>query len=170
MKLIQAMKKIKDLTQKAADLRVKVQQHSADLTIETPAYPDQKRAITAWIESHHGVIVEIERLRLAVQRTNLATMVTIELGGKMITKPIAAWVHRRRELAKLEMGIWEQLTDRKLKEQNVQTSPTSPVTEVRIRRYFDAQERDQNIELFRTEPNIIDGTLEVVNATTELLE
>lgn len=56
------------------------------------------------------------------------------------------------------------------KEQNVQTTPGGPVTEVRIRRYFDAPERDAKIELYRVEPSVIDATLEVTNAVTDLLE
>lgn len=171
MKLIQAMKQIKDLLKKAEDYRAKIRDNSAYLNIETPPYGDRQASqIDEWMQAHHDVVREIERLRLAVQRTNLATNVTIEIGGKQVTKPIAAWVHRRRDLSRLEMGAWGELTDRKLKESNIQTSPGGPVTEVRIRRFFDVPNRDRHIELYRSEPSIIDGTLEVVNATTELIE
>lgn len=170
MKIIQAMKKLKDLAVKATDLRGKVQQHSADLTMETPAYPDQRRQVAEWLQSHGDVLREILRLRVAIQRTNLHTEVTIELGGKQVTKCIAEWIHRRRDLAKLDMDAWSKLTDRSLKEQNIQTTPGGPITEVRIRRHFDPAERDRNLELYRSEPSVIDGTLEVVNATTDLIE
>lgn len=170
MKLIQAMKKLKDLNGKAEDLRNKVSQFCADLTMETPTYPDQKGKVSEWIQSHGDVLKEILRLRVAIQRTNLNTLVPIEIGGKTVTKSIAEWIHRRRDLAKLEMDIWSKLGDRGLKEQNVQTTPGGPVTEIRIRRHFDPQERDNNKELYRTEPSVIDGTLEVINATTDLIE
>ena len=170
MKLIQAMKKLKDLNSKAADLRAKVGQFCADLTLETPTYPDQRSKVSEWIQSHGDVLKEIARLRVAIQHTNLATSVTIELGGRSVTKSIAEWIHRRRDLAKLEQEIWAKLGDRGLKEQNVQTTPGGPVTEIRIRRYFDPQERDRNLELYRSEPSVIDGALEVVNATTDLIE
>lgn len=170
MKLIQAMKQLKDLAIKAEDLRGKVAQNCADLTIETPAYPDPRAKVTEWIQAHSDILKEILKLRVAIQRTNLATTVTIELDGKQVTKSIAEWIHRRRDLAKLEMDIWSKLGDRNLKEQNVQTSPNGPVTEVRIRRYFDPAVRDQKRDLYRSEPSVIDSTLEVVNATTDLLE
>lgn len=170
MKLIQAMKKLKDLGVKAEDLRKKVGACCADLTIETAQYPDQKGQIREWIQSHHDILKEILSLRERIQKTNLATSVTIELGGKQVSKSIAAWIHRRRDLAKFEMEMWQRLTDRNLKEQNVQTTPGGPVTEVRIRRYFDAPERDAKIELYRVEPSVIDATLEVTNAVTDLLE
>ena len=170
MKIIQAMKKLKDLSAKAQDLRAKVAQHAADLSIETPVYADQKRQVSEWIQAHSDVLKEILRLRVSIQRTNLQTQVSIELGGKTVTKSIAEWIHRRRDIAKSELEMWQKLGDRGLKEQNVQTSPGGPVTEVRVRRYYDQQERDQALELYRSEPSIIDGNLEVVNATTDLVE
>ena len=66
--------------------------------------------------------------------------------------------------------MWKALTDRGLKEQNLQTAQGGAVTEVRIRRYYDPAERDAKRELYRTEPSVIDATLEVVNATTDLME
>jgi hypothetical protein len=170
MKLIQAMKKLKDLKAKADDLCDKVSKHCADITIETPVYPDQKRQVSEWIQAHHDVLKEVLKLRVAIQRTNLATVVPIEIDGQHIKKSIAEWIHRRRDLATLEMNMWTKLSDRGLKEQNLQTTPGGPVTEIRIRRYFDPQERDKMHAIFRTEPSVIDGCLEVANATTELLE
>lgn len=170
MKLIQAMKKLKDLAIKADDLRKKVASTSADLSIETPAYPDQKRQVAEWIQGHGDILKEVLQLRVAIQRTNLATEVSVELDGKHVKKSIAEWIHRRRDLAKLEQAMWLSLTDRNLKEQNVQTSPGGAVTEVRIRRHFEPAERDRKVELYRSEPSVIDATLEVVNATTDLIE
>lgn len=170
MKLIQAMKKLKDLAIKAEDLRKKVGLYCADLTIETAQYPDQKRQVAEWIQGHGDLLKEMLSLRYAIQKTNLTTSVTMELGGKSVTKSLAEWIHRRRDLAKFEMEMWTRLTDRNLKEQNVQTTPGGVVTEVRIRRYFDPAERDQKIELYRAEPSVIDATLETVNAVTDLME
>lgn len=170
MKLIQAMKQLKDLNVKAADLREKVGKNCALLTIETPTYKDQEKQIQEWIQAHHDVLREIMRLRLAVQRTNLLTSVTIELEGKMVTKSLAAWIHRRRDLALQEMQMWGSLGDRNLKESNVKTSPDGQVTEIRIKRFFDPELRDKRVAAYRSEPSIIDGTLEVVNATTDLME
>jgi hypothetical protein len=169
MKIIEGMKRLKELNAKAEDLREKVGKFCADLTIETPTYPDQRATVAGWTQAHTDVLKTIESLRMAIQRTNLATPVTIELDGKQVTKFIAAWIHRRRDLANQEATMWGKLTDRNLKEQNLQTAPGGAVTEVRIRRYFDPVERDAKRELFRIEPSRIDATLEVVNATTDLI-
>lgn len=171
MKLIEAMKLIKELQKKREDLVAKVKQHCADLDYETPLYPNPAQQVKDWIQSHSGVCKEILSLRYNIQRTNLATIVQIELGGAQVAKSIAEWIHRRRELAAYELAIWSGLTDRSLKEGSIPpTQPGGAVKEVKIRRYFDPVARDQMIEVYRSEPSIIDRTLEVVNATTDLME
>ena len=169
MKLIQAMKQIKDLQRKAEDLRTKVGQHCADLNFETPLYPDQKQQIREWIQAHSDLLKEILRLRVAIQKTNLETDVTIELDGKQVTKSLAAWIHRRRDLAKLDADMWGKLGDRGLKEGSMQTTQ-GVTTDVKIRRYFDPVERDKMLNAYRSEPLTIDSTLEVINAVTDLIE
>ena len=113
---------------------------------------------------------EIARLRVRIAKTNLATSVTINVGGNNLTKCITEWIVRRKELAPLDAAAWSQLGDRGLREQQIQTTPQSPVTEIRIVRCFDPKERDERVSVYKDEPGLIDRTLEVVNATTDLLE
>lgn len=169
MKIIQAMKQVKDLNRKADDLVAKIKVHCADLDFETPMYENQSEVVAGWLQAHGDIVKEIERLRLAIQLTNLQTPVTIELGGKQITKSIAAWIHRRRDLAKMQEAAFKVLTDRGLKEGTVTNSQGATI-EVHIRRYFNPGNRDSMIELYRSEPSIIDATLEVTNAVTDLIE
>ena len=169
MKLIEAMKQLKSLNIKAEDFRKKISVHCADLTYETPLYPDQKSVVDGWLQAHSDVLKEILRLRLAIQRTNLATQVVVDLGGAPVTKSIAEWIHRRRDLAKLEMAAWSALGDRGLKEGNAQTTQGT-VQEIRIRRYYNPMDRDQKIALYREEPMKVDAALEIVNAVTDLKE
>lgn len=172
MKLIEGLKKIKELLAKADDLRAKVRDNCADMDVQEPVYgsvSQQQEQIKVWLQSHSDVLKEALRLRLSVQRTNLGTKVTIELGGKQVEKTIAEWIHRRKDLAKADGQIWALLTDRGLQPQNFKDKE-GQISLTKVRRYFDAKERDTQIELYRTEPGIIDRTLEVVNATTDLME
>ena len=41
---------------------------------------------------------------------------------------------------------------------------------MKIRRYYDPRERDRMVELYADEPKVIDSSLEVVNAITDLAE
>jgi hypothetical protein len=173
MKLIEAMKLIKELQIKADDLRGKVKQYCADLDFETPMYPDQKRQVSEWIQAHSDILKEILKLRVNIQRTNLSTIVEIFLGGdKPVSKTIAEWIHRRRDLANAELLMWQGLTDKNLKEGQFLpvTSPGVAATPVKLRRYYDPQQRDEKVVLYRAEPGMIDRKLEVVNATTDLIE
>lgn len=170
MKIIEAMKKIKELQVKAEDLRRKIGTYCADQSHETAVYgPNQKDKINEWLQGHSDVIREILKLRISIQRTNLATPVTIELDNTQVTKTIAEWIHRRKDLSALQLTAWGQLGDRGLKEGTIKSS-TGELQEVKIRRYYDPAERDGKIELYRSEPSVIDRTLEVINAVTDTIE
>jgi len=170
MKLIEGLRLVKELQVKADDLRKKIGTHSALLNIETPTYTDQKRQVREWLQSHEGITREIAHLRVRIAKTNLTTVIPIKLGAVTPAKCITEWIARRKELAPLDMQAWAALTDRNLKEQNLKTSADGPTTEVRITRFFDPVERDTHVALYRDEPGIIDRTLEVTNAVTDLLE
>jgi len=169
MKLIEALKQIQELQRKADDIKDKVAKHSAHLNIETPVYTDQKKQVKEWVQSYSDILKEILRLRIAIQRTNLETDVTIELDGKGVTKTIAEWIHRRRDLASREAQVWGNLTDRGLKEGTMKQS-TEQLVDVKIVRCYDPEERDKKLSLYQGEPTIIDAKLEVVNAVTDLVE
>lgn len=173
MKLIEAMKTIKEQLKKADDLKAKIGRYCAAMDFETPTYGtqlEQQVQVSAWLQSHGDTIKEVERLRLCLARTNLATKVNIEVSpGVFVEKCITAWVLRRKELAKLQATAWEALTDRNLKEGFTNNS-TGDRVQVRIIRYFSQAERDKRLETLQAEPGVIDKRLEVVNATTDLLE
>lgn len=169
MKIIEAMKEIKRLEEKVEDLRSKVAKYCADLDYETPTYPDQKKQVAEWMQSIHDSLKAAMDLRIRLNRTNLQTIVPIELGGQRVEHSIAEWIVRRRLYANVEKQAWDALTNRGLKEGMAQTTAGDKIT-VKIRYYFDPVERDKQVEVFRSEPSIIDRTLEVVNATTEIAE
>jgi len=168
MKIIEGLKKIKDLSRKADDLVAKIRQHCAIASTSTPEYPDQKKKVSEWIQAHSDVLKEILRLRISIQATNLKTMVPIGLGGVSVTKSIAEWIHRRRDLAHDEFMAWNVLTDRNITEGPTK-GPGGDIIEVKIMRFYDPEERDRKREVFESEPNVIDAKLEIINAVTDLI-
>jgi hypothetical protein len=179
MMIIEGMKKIKDLQQKAADLREKVKAHGADLDIQEPVYENQKDKVEGWIQAHTDLMKEIVDLRVRIMRTNIATYVTVRLGDKDVIKSIAEWVVRRGN--KREPGLWQHdyqlwaglteqaIAQRGLKDGQLTLVPGTQPVAVKLRRYFDVNVRDAALDLYRSEANVIDAALEVANATTELL-
>ena len=173
MKIIEALKKTKDLAKKAEDLRGKISQYHVDIDYEIPTYgtvDQQREQITSWLQSHSDILKEIGRLKFCITKTNVLTPVTIELGGKSVTKTIAEWINRRKELASLERSAWDCLNDKGMGASGTIKKSTGEQIEVKIRRYYDPKIRDEKKELYRSEPSIINGTLEVVNAVTDLME
>jgi hypothetical protein len=168
MKIIEAMKQVKSNKEKIADLQLKIANTCANHTHETPLYPDTKAKVSEWLQSCEDTARDNVGLLLAIQKTNLATNVTIELGGKSVTKCIAEWVWRRREYAAMDSMTWSKLTDRNLKEGFMPTS-TGQQMEIKIVRHYDPVLRDSKLAMYRDEPHRIDAALEVVNATTELV-
>lgn len=169
MKIIEAMKRVKSNKEKIGDLQQKIAVTCANLSVETPVYPDTKAKINEWSQGCDDLTQENIRLLTAIQRTNLATNVTIELDGKQVTKNIAEWVWRRREYAGIDLVTWSKMTDRNLKEGQINQSTGQPLM-VTIVRHYDPEKRDQMIAMYRDEPHKIDAALEVINATTDLIE
>lgn len=169
MKIIEAMKQVKANKEKIADLSTRIGQNSANLSIETPLYPDAQVKIIEWTQTCLDISRDNVQLLVRIAKTNMATPVAIQLGDKLVTKSIAEWVWRRREYAALDMSVWSKQTDRGLKEQNVQSSP-GMISEIKLVRHYDPATRDANMDILRREPHMIDAALEVVNATTDLLE
>lgn len=171
MKLIEALKLTKELTVKAGDLRTKIAQHSAHLSIETPVYPNQTEQVSGWLQSHEDITREIARLNVCIARTNIQTWVPIKIGENLLSKTITEWIVRRRTLAAFDLLAWQCLTDRGLKEGQVPSSTTGGQPNlVKIVRCYDPVQRDRRIVLYKEEPGLIDRNLEVINAITDLLE
>ena len=169
MKLIEALKKIKELQKKAEDLRELVTNNCSRSSLETDKYSAPNVKVESWIQSHSDILKEILRLRVAIQKTNLETIVSIEFGNKTVTKNIAEWIHRRRDLANEELKMWNCLTDRGIQEGKVK-GPSGDLIDMKIVRFYDPEKRDNMKELFQSEPIIIDSKLEVTNAVTDLIE
>ncbi len=168
MRIIEALKSLKDLDQKAFDLRAKIKEHSAYASFETPRYVDQKTQVDRWLQAHRDILLLIEKTQFNIQKTNIATMVSITIGDKKVTKSIAEWILRRRKLIKLEQESWSLLTDKGIKEG--QGAGPSGVLEIKLIRAYDPKEKDEKLEQLRAEPFLIDSALEIVNATTDLIE
>ena len=170
MKLIEAMKRVKANKEKVADLQLKISQVCAHLSHETPAYgTETSNKVSEWAQSCEDVSQENIRLLVAIAKTNLATLVTVKLGDKQVTKSIAEWVWRRREYAKVDLETWSKMTDRNLREGTVQSSTGVPM-EIKLVRNYIPEKRDKKMAEYKGEPHEIDSTLEVTNAVTDLIE
>lgn len=170
MKIIEAMKGIKANKEKISDLQKRIASCSAQLSHETPLYGAETRTkISEWQQACLDTARENVRLLVAIQRTNLQTLVGIKMSDTIVSKSISEWVWRRREYAALDMNTWAVLSDRGLRE-GMMNSTTGQQVPVTIIRNYDPATRDEQIMRYKQEPHLIDAALEVVNATTDLIE
>lgn len=170
MKIIEAMKRVKSNDEKIVDLQNKIASCSANLSYETPHYEDTPKKLAEFAQSCEDLTQENIRLLCSIQKTNIQTNVTIELGGKQIVKTIAEWVWRRRKYAKIDHVTWSQFTDRNLKQKEGTTQTSTGTMEIKLVRHYDPSVVDNKRELYRSENHIIDSSLEIVNATTDLIK
>lgn len=170
MKIIEAMKLVKSNKEKIADLCARIKSHSAHLSFETPTYPDQTAKIKEWTQAALDVSRDNVELLIRIGKTNSQIQVTIPMGEAQVTKSISEWVWRRREYAALDATIWQTQGDRGLKEQQVTTTQGGAPTLITLIRHYNPEARDKALDILRREASAIDGTLEVVNAVTDLVE
>jgi hypothetical protein len=170
MKIIEALKQIKELQRKAEDLRDKIKVNAAYSELVPLEYDSPKEKVKGWLQAHHDIVKKIEGLKLAIQATNLKTEVTISFENSTVTKSIAAWIHRRVMLADLEKKAWQGLTSKgiKLKDHYIDREGNAQTSILKLN--YDPEERDAKVELYNNEASLIDSKLEIVNATTDLVE
>lgn len=170
MKIIEAMKQCKDLARECDEILAKIKAHCAYPSMERPVYQDQTGQVSQWIQSRQDKIREIIRLKCSIADTNHNTTVAIKVGMNTITRTIAEWILRRRIYAALEADSYKGLTDRGIKEGYIKNSQSGEVERVEIVRCYSPELRDKTLTALMSEPSLIDATLEVINAVTDLLE
>ena len=176
MKLIEAMKEVKHTLRKMEDLRKKISTYCADLDCMQPTYgtaEEQKKKISEWLQSHNDLALNLTELKKNIQKTNLATSIRLKIGNNNVMRTIAEWIIRRREIVDLQLSAYNSLSDRNLADRGLRAmgnvDEAKKLQNARVRFYFDASDRDINIELLKTEKESVDKVLEIANATTELL-
>ena len=177
MKLIEAMKDQKSTLRKMEDLRKKISSYCADLDVMQPTYGtavEQEKKILEWMQSHDDLALNLTDLKKKIQQTNLHTQVTIRVGVNDITHSIVEWIIRRREIIDLQLLAYSSLGDRGLSEKGLRAmgSPDEmkKLQNARVRFYFNASDRDAKIDILKNEKESIDKALEIINATTDVIE
>lgn len=169
MKIIEALKQQKFLLKKADDIRSKMTIQCADMSFDTPQFPDMKAKVAEWTQAHTDVLRECARLKFRIQKTNVMTNLTINLNGNEVTKTLYEWIQRRKEFAHLELKGWECLSDRGLSDRKF-TQTDGQLSEVKMRRYYDPVEKASKVDQLKFEPVAIDAALEIANCTIDLME
>lgn len=171
MKIIEALKKVKYNREKMVDLARLIKQNAANMESQKgrTGYDDPKRKIREWVQSVHDLQNDNARLLAGIQRTNLTTKVTIEVeDGKPVTKTIAEWITRRREGVDQDYQVYSCMSTN-LKQQTMQDAQGNLIVD-NVVYNFSTEERDKKLMVLSEEKSRIDSTLEIVNATTDIVD
>ena len=177
MKLIECMKDQKSTLRKMEDLRKKISSYCADLDVMQPTYgtaAEQEKKISEWLQSHDDLAFKLTDLKKKIQETNLHTQVMIKVGDNDVARSITEWIIRRREIVDLQLLAYSSLGDRGLSDKGIRAmgSPdeAKKLQNARVRFYFNASDRDLKIDTLKNEKESIDKALEIINATTDIIE
>ena len=166
MKLIEAMKELKLIVAKISRNREETIKYSSGLSNEKPVFETEKAQseyVARLIQSTEDLVKRYLDLKSAIEYTNLKTKVTIH--GE--TRSISEWLVYKRNLAGIRHHAYQAANDsvalgRKSKD-------AAALKDVQIVRYYDEAVMNAKLRNLIEILGSLDGTLEVINATTELM-
>lgn len=168
MKIIEALKKLRVIEKRIQSTTEEVNQYASALTTERLPYgteEDQKREVKSRLQSTKDLFQEYLELKSRIEKTNLE--VQVEVDGR--TYSLSQLLVIKRKMAKQMMGVYSALNtdqaDRRLRHAAALAGQSPQVV-----RLFDESEKNDNLRKWMELYDNIDSRLEVINATTDLIE
>ena len=168
LKIIEAMKRIKVIDKRMETNSANVTKYSSMLTSERPYFENeaaQRKEVKSLIQSNEDLLNEYLTLKGQIERTNLFT--NIEMGGKIYT--ISDLLVIKRRLAQKMIGTFNALNDQAAGAR-LRNSVGADGKQPQIVRLFDEKDRNDGLSKWHDLYDNIESRLEVINATTDLVE
>jgi hypothetical protein len=168
MTLIEAMKEQKLILKKIEKNTVRIAELSSKLDSEKPIYAteaDQRKAINELAQSNEDLAMRYMQLRAQRDYTNMFTYVA--MNGKEYS--ISELVLLRQKLGKLIISTYEAMSD-KAAEAKLSSRMYASSTNAKVERLYDEETRMNKLNDWQDFIGRIDARLEVVNATTQLMD
>ena len=170
MKIIEAMKRLKVILKRMQDNTQQIAVYSSILSTEKPAFgseEDQKKKVSSLVQANNDLMGEYLKLKQQIERTNLAT--TLSLGDKAWT--ISELLVIKRVLATVMVNTYNAMSiaaaDARAKSGFGKTAEGAMPLPVRM---YSEEFRNNGIARWQELYSAIDARLEVINATTDLVE
>jgi len=167
LKVVQALKELRIIEKKTNHNNVEITRLASGTSIEKPimgSEREQMTEVTSLLQANTDLFNRYLDLKTGLEKTNLATIVTI--GG--VTKTVSEWLVIRRKLGKMQTESLMALNDKE-GQHRLRGQDRPGELSVQIVRYYDEKDRMRNLAAHRDRIESIDGTLEVVNATTDVI-
>lgn len=177
MKIIEALKELKLITKKISDNNIRISQYAAVISNERPPLGDeetQKKAVAQLLQSNLDLWDYYMKLKRDIEYTNIMTQ--IDVGGYKIPISTAIQLVRKSGGREIHMGdlkrsIWLSLSTNEADARLRRMPPLAAATELpKIIPLFDEKKRNEDLQKWMEITSRISATLEVVNATADLIE
>ena len=169
MKIIEGLKQLKVIEKRMEKNRVQITQYASMVSTERPYFDTeekQKKEVQSFIQSNIDLLHEYLKLKSRIERTNLG--VNVEMGG--IQYSIADLLIIKRKLAKMITSTYEALNttaaQSRMRNLSVGSGDRAPV----VVRLYDEKAKNTELDKWQDLYSNVDSRLEVINATTDLLD
>lgn len=170
MKIIEALKELPLLDKRIEKKISQIAEYAAfvdngheELPFKTEAA--QKGEVDSLVQSCHDLVARSAQIRRQLAVTN--TSVEVEIGGEKRT--IAEWIYYREAGMGARSRAVQSLSDARAKNA-IQRTQFDPEAGLKIVKFYDEKARNGEIERLTDIAGQIDARLEMINATTDLIE
>jgi hypothetical protein len=168
MKLIEAMKELK-LVEKRMEKNIEqITQYSSGLSNEKEIFGSEQKQVDevkSLLQANLDLFNRYLYLKRSIERTNLETKVEFSVGTYSISELLAI----KRRLQHGVINTFKALNTQSA-EARMRTIKIPDNVEVKVVRYYREEEKNLLLKSWMEFFENIDGRLEVVNATTDLIE
>lgn len=168
MKIIEGMKKLRLLEKKIEQNCERIRTYASACSTDKLPYDTedrQRKEVQSLIQSSKDMMEEYLRLKAAIDHTNLT--VTVSLQGEERT--IHEWLWIKRKLGNMMHRTYSSLTE-DIGRSRVHDAPTIGDERPQVIRLYDEEDKVKALDKWQSIVHEIDPRLEVINATTEIME
>ena len=168
MKIIEGMKRLRVIEKRMESQQRAITEYSSKLSTEMPRFQtkeDQAKEVASLIQSNNDLCAEYLKTKRSIEYTNLK--VTVELQGKSYC--ISDLLVIKRKLSKMMVATYRSLNDC-MAQSRLRSAPKFDGETPKVEVLYDEREKLENIRKWQDLEDAIDSRLEVVNATTDLVD
>lgn len=176
MKIIEALKNLKTIQKRIEKNCQQINEYCAYVSTETPAFETaekQEAQVQSLIQSNLDLELEYLRLKRAIDNTNLFTNATIVTPTRTYTYPISELITIRRTAGQFRTRTYQSLNSgraiSRLQTYFNQKGGVDPANPAKVVSLYKEEEKNAALLEWESLLSQIDATLEVVNATTDLI-
>ena len=168
MKLIEGMKNLKVIEKKIQHNTSRIQEYAAIVSVERPIFgteAEQRKQVESLIQANADLANEYLALKKKVDLTNIQTQVTI---GK-VAYSISDLLQIKRTVANLMRGTYAALNDDTASGKLLSYRGTASEKTPHVERMYDENMKNTGLRNWQDLQDEIETRIEVINATTELV-